>query len=217
MGINESKIDISGSIACAADEYQMQCFYDENQDQDANIEVKRKTDVLLISQPFSKYKKYKELWYKEIESFVNDCKENNLSYKILMHPRDDISLLPSVVGRNSIIPSDKYIAILDLYGEINNYRLVVIKSSSLVNSVIRLKVPIAHINYHNMQTTLDFKQCTLNEMVLNDRNGLGKIFTYLSQNSANVITHQLKKSKKYGCVAYDYKFKQLLSDLEIIK
>jgi len=57
IGINESKIDISGSIACAADEYQMQCFLDQNQDQETSIEVRKKTDVLLISQPFSRYKK----------------------------------------------------------------------------------------------------------------------------------------------------------------
>ena len=68
-----------------------------------------------------------------------------------------------------------------------------------------------------MQATLDFKQCILNEMVLNDRNGLGKIFSYLTQNSAYVINNQIKQSKKYGCVEYDHKFKKLLSNLKIMK
>jgi hypothetical protein len=217
IGIDKSKIDISGSIASAADEYQMQCLYHESYNQDINIKVRQKTDVLLISQPFSNYSSYKELWFKELESFINDCKDNNLSYKILMHPSDDISMLPSIVDRNSIISSYKYITILDLYVETKSCRLVVIKSSSLVNSVIRLKAPIAHINYHNMQATLDFKQCILNEMVLNDRNGLGKIFSYLTQNSAYVINNQIKQSKKYGCVEYDHKFKKLLSNLKIMK
>jgi hypothetical protein len=210
IGINQSKIEVSGSISCAVDEYQAQSYLDQIH----NIEEGKLFDVLLISQPFYKYKKYKKLWHKEVESFINDCKESDLSYRILLHPRDDKNCYSSIVSENCIIASDGFKTILDIYSLAKSSRLIVSKSSTLMNSFIRLKMPIAYINYFNMAPIVNIKQCILNEMVLDKGNKLSKILNFTGENSSKIINHQILQSKKNGCVDYSYRFKQLFDKLE---
>ena len=155
----------------------------------ADNDVQSKTpEVVFFTQPFNKYSWEKDFWIQEIKSFVSDCEKNGISFVLALHPRDDASFYKKYVNHNYILDVDTPFEEKVLL--IRSSKLVVVKSSTIINTILALRKPIAYINYASFFPHANMIDIFNKEMIMYKNNNVADILKYTSENFTDVINHQ---------------------------
>ena len=145
-------------------------------------------DVVFFTQPFNKYSWEKEFWIQEVKSFADDCEKNGVSFVLALHPRDDASFYKKYVNHNYILDIDASFEEKVLL--IRSSKLVVVKSSTIINTILTLRKPIAYINYASFFPHANMIDIFNKEMIMYKNNNVADILHYVSENSTDIINHQ---------------------------
>ncbi len=145
-------------------------------------------EVIFFTQPFNKYSWEKEFWIQEVKSFVDDCEKNGVSFVLALHPRDDASFYRKYVNHNYILDNDASFEEKVLL--IRSSKLVVVKSSTIINTILALRKPIAYINYASFFPHANMIDIFNKEMIMYKNNNVADILQYVSENSIDIINHQ---------------------------
>lgn len=184
-GISADVVSIAGSL-----EYDIMS---SNAQAVVNNDVQSKApDVVFFTQPFNKYSWEKEPWIQEVKHFVDDCEKNGVSFVLSLHPRDDASFYRKYVDDNYILDNDTSFEEKVLL--IRSSKLVVVKSSTIINTVLALRKPIAYINYASFFPHSNMIDIFNKEMIMYKNNNVADILQYVSDNSTDIINHQKKVS-----------------------
>lgn len=181
VGISADVVSIVGSL-----EYDIMS---SKAQEVADNDVQSKTpEVVFFTQPFNKYSWEKDFWIQEIKSFVSDCEKNGISFVLALHPRDDASFYKKYVNHNYILDVDTPFEEKVLL--IRSSKLVVVKSSTIINTILALRKPIAYINYASFFPHANMIDIFNKEMIMYKNNNVADILKYTSENFTDVINHQ---------------------------
>jgi hypothetical protein len=73
---------------------------------------------------------------------------------------------------------------------IRSSKLVVVKSSTIINTILALRKPIAYINYASFFPHANMIDIFNKEMIMYKNNNVADILQYVSENSIDIINHQ---------------------------
>ena len=184
-GISADVVSIVGSL-----EYDIMS---SNAQAVSNNDVQRNPpDVVFFTQPFNKYSWEKEFWIQEVKHFVDDCEKSGVSFVLALHPRDDVSFYKKYVDHGCILGND--ISFEEKVLLIRSSKLVVVKSSTIINTILALRKPIAYINYASFFPHANMIDIFNKEMIMYKNNNVADILQYVSENSTDIINHQEEAS-----------------------
>ena len=180
-GFSKEKIFVTGSISLDA-------RYNQIRKINSSI-LQQSVDVILFTQPFNKYEIFSEFWNYEMKSFIEDCEQNNISYLLLLHPRDDRAYYEKFTSPKNIISSDRRTPEDDVE-LVKSAKLVVIKSTTTIYLPLLLKRPICYLNHSSFAPSQNMITFFDPEMILYKKNNISHILKNLDKNELNVLESQ---------------------------
>jgi len=181
VGVSPETISISGSLEYDIVRSNIQLVKDSGS-------RSKRPEVVFFTQPFNKYSWGEKFWQQEVKSFVDDCKKNGVSFVLSLHPRDDISFYEKYVDGNCILDSDASYEEKVLL--VKSSKLVVVKSSSIINVPLALRKPIAYINYASFFPHSNMLNLFRKEMIIYKNNNIVDVLQYVDKDCENIANLQ---------------------------
>jgi len=203
-GFSKEKLHVTGSIEFDATNEQIK--------KTNSLNLKKSVDIIFLTQPYYLYPSSYESWSFDIESFVDDCQENNLSYLLLLHPRENRNYYEKFTNNENILSFEQRTPQQD-FELIKSSKLVVLKASTSSIIPFNLKKPICYINYSSMCPDQNAMSFFHHDMILYQNNNIGSVLKKLKTNKINIAKFQNFKIEEN----YPYQSQTLSKIVELLK